>query len=396
VSRMESLESFHRRLDGTAISTYILILILVPLKLWCRKRAGGWRNIGPDDAVSVLALLAASVLFWLCMIGMRPFLGRQAGELDISQLVSFLFYVWLAQLVYVTSIVLIKFSILAFYWRLFALTARIPILIITFIVFAWFTSFFLLVIFECGPISAAWDLTIKPTRECVPVKTLYLGGAIPNVITDIIMVIMPIPYVWRLHAPLGQRIILAGMFMLGLFIGIVSIVRLTIFLGIPIAASANVTYNFREVIVWSLVEVNIGLTCACLPSLRPAVTFIGLNKLFSSGNTRPSNATPGPHTDGRPSQIGQSSGGLRSGRKKGSTGGMFSTLAGLTKLGSEEDVVDSDSQRQIFAHGHGKGDVELERRSHDMDADGNREERKAGGIVVQKDWSVRRGQTSGE
>ncbi|KAF2794214.1 hypothetical protein K505DRAFT_337152 [Melanomma pulvis-pyrius CBS 109.77] len=390
---MESLESFHHRLDGAAISTYVLIMILVPLKLWCRKRAGGWRNLGLDDAISVVSLLSANGFFWICIIGMRKSLGHQVTEVETADLIQFLYYVFWGQILYLTSIAITKFSILAFYWRLFSVTARIPIMVVTFVVFAWLMSLLFIVIFACNPVRGSWDITIT-TAKCIPVKSIYLGGSVPNVITDAILVMMPIPYVWRLHAPLAQRIILASMFMLGIFIAIVSIIRLRIFLSIPIATSANVTYNFREVIVWSIVEINIGLTCACLPSLKPAIGFLGLNKLFSlSANSRPSNATPGPGgTDDRPSNFVQS-GRSRGGRKKGSTGGLFSTLAGLTKLDSEEDgfkIIDDDGQKRGLGH----GDVELARVSHDSDRGGSRgtmHTAKAGGITVQRDWSVRTG-----
>lgn len=65
----ESLQAFRARLDGACISTYVLIMILVPLKLWCRKRAGGWANLGIDDLLSVVSLLIANGFFWVCLIG---------------------------------------------------------------------------------------------------------------------------------------------------------------------------------------------------------------------------------------------------------------------------------------------------------------------------------------
>ena len=67
----ESLEDFHNRLDGSAITTYVLVMLFVPLKLWCRMRSGGWRNLGLDDALTVLALLVANAFFYVCMFGMR-------------------------------------------------------------------------------------------------------------------------------------------------------------------------------------------------------------------------------------------------------------------------------------------------------------------------------------
>lgn len=196
------------------------------------------------------------------------------------------------------------------------------------------------------------------------------------------MVAMPLPYVWRLHAPLAQRLLLAGMFALGTFIAVVSLVRLIIFLQIPIATSGDVTYNFREIIVWSIVEINIGLTCACLPSLKPVLTMIGLNKLFSFTSSRPSNArSPGPSSNFPSAGMGTE--GSSRPRKKGATGGLFSTLAGLTKLDSEEDgfkIMDNDS-----SHGKNNIEIELSRISNDSS---QKNTAAAGGISVQRDWSV--------
>ena len=230
--------------------------------------------------------------------------------------------------------------------------------------------------FNCIPVQAVWDITIKGAK-CIETRAIYIGGSVPNVILDVIIVGMPIPYVWRLHAPLAQRLLLAGMFALGTFISVVSLVRLIIFLRIPISTLGDATYNFREIIVWSIVEINIGLTCACLPSLKPVLNPIGLNKLFSTGGSKPSDAqTP----DASWRSHGKS--GVSQQRKKGSTGGLFSTLTGTTRLGSEEDgfrIMDSESARE-------KDNVNIEMSARSKDSlDRNS---RHGGISVQKDWNV--------
>lgn len=66
----ESLASYHARLLGAAVSTYAIINMLVPLKLWCRVRSGGWRNLGLDDCLTVLGLLVAHAFNLTCLIGM--------------------------------------------------------------------------------------------------------------------------------------------------------------------------------------------------------------------------------------------------------------------------------------------------------------------------------------
>jgi hypothetical protein len=62
--------AYRMRLDGVAYTTYVLITVFVPLKIWCRRRAGGWANVGSDDYLTVIALLIANGFFWTCMIGM--------------------------------------------------------------------------------------------------------------------------------------------------------------------------------------------------------------------------------------------------------------------------------------------------------------------------------------
>jgi hypothetical protein len=237
------------------------------------------------------------------------------------------------------------------------------------------------VIFNCVPVQAAWDITILD-KKCIEVRSIYLGGSVPNVILDIIIVFMPMPYVCRLHAPLGQRLVLAGMFVLGTFIAVVSLVRLIIFLNIPISTSGDLTYNFREVIVWSIVEVNIGLVCACLPSMKPAFAFIGLSGLFSSGNSRDTGSKEPKLSNSYPSYgYGDSSGSKSRPRKKGSTGGMFSTIGGLTRLDSEEEL-------KIVDANHGTSHTEIEMTPVGPLDRENASTRTPEGICVQKEYSV--------
>jgi hypothetical protein len=337
---------------------------------------------------------------------MRKSLGVHITDItNPLDIVDFLKSVFIGQILYTFSITTIKLSVLAFYWRLFEIKARVTIYIVTAMSISWCTAIvrphllpqkcptrlvntikqFLCVVFSCIPVQAAWDITIVGAK-CIPTRSIYLGGSVPNVILDLVLVIMPLPHVWRLHAPVAQRIVLAGMFALGFFIAVVSLVRLIIFLNIPISTQGDATYNFREIIVWSIVEINIGLTCACLPSLKPALTMIGVTKLFSFSNgSRPSGArTPGPFLSTGP----ESHGGLDSKssrpRKKGATGGLFSTLAGISRMEEEDDefkMVPDDSER-------GKHNVEIELNRVSDDSGQRNQSEGLNGIQVQKNWSV--------
>lgn len=53
-------------------------------------------------------------------------------------MLHFLEFLYAAGLVYLCAIVFIKFTILAFYWRIFSLTVRLPMIIFGILITVWF------------------------------------------------------------------------------------------------------------------------------------------------------------------------------------------------------------------------------------------------------------------
>lgn len=93
-----------------------------------------------------------------------------------------------------------KLGILALYLRIFvtkwaryACYATAAILVI-----AAFANLFT-IIFQCHPQAKAWDPTIE-TGGCNDIQAHLRYGSVPNILTDVIMLIIPIPIVARLHA----------------------------------------------------------------------------------------------------------------------------------------------------------------------------------------------------
>lgn len=252
-----------------------------------------------------------------------------------------------------------------------------------------------LCLFSCRPIHASWDLTVTDP-QCLNQKSIYLGGSLPNVIVDFILVLMPLPYVWRLHASLYQRMIIAGMLTLGLFICIVSIVRLTIVMAIE-STDNNVTYNLGDFMLWSTVEINIGLVCACLPSMRHILNMIGLNRLFSS--IRGSSSRNTPEATGNPfNALGGGDGGgetdaSRKASRSGSKVGILSNIkTGFNKMDSDDEGFQMmDSAGHNLAFGTSKSQVEVGRTSLETGGsagNGSGGDKDVTVISVQRDWSV--------
>lgn len=120
---------------------------------------------------------------------------------------------------YTTALPLAKISILAFYLRVFEQQRTFKILVYATAIFvaAYATSGIAVIIFSCNPIAASWDLALAalPTTTCVNRPKNYLAQASLNIISDIFIVLLPAPLVWKLQMPLRQRLSLIGVFSLG-------------------------------------------------------------------------------------------------------------------------------------------------------------------------------------
>ena len=58
-----------------------------------------------------------------------------------------------------------------------------------------------------------WDPTVK--GRCIDIHKFFIGIAVPNVITDIALLTMPLPYMWRLQISIYKKLAVISVFILG-------------------------------------------------------------------------------------------------------------------------------------------------------------------------------------
>ena len=115
---------------------------------------------------------------------------------------------------YTPAIALTKLSILSFYARLFSVrTFRVALYVVGTMVLMWWIAMQFTVIFECTPIDYSWH----PVRSgrCINLDQFFLGQAIPNIVTDMVILALPLPMIWKLHLPKSQKLALTCIFSLG-------------------------------------------------------------------------------------------------------------------------------------------------------------------------------------
>lgn len=100
-----------------------------------------------------------------------------------------------------------KLSILFFYHRIFSIRRfTIASSIIGIVVLAWFISYMAFQFFGCRPLAYQWDKTI-PGGHCIDFRhEAYYGTSPPDIATNIAILVLPIPYLWKLQMAAAKKV----------------------------------------------------------------------------------------------------------------------------------------------------------------------------------------------
>ncbi|KAL4921185.1 major facilitator superfamily domain-containing protein [Aspergillus aurantiobrunneus] len=139
-------------------------------------------------------------------------------------------------------------------------------------------------IFQCRPVAAAFAPELPVDAHCIDILTLYLSSSPVNIITDLAILVLPNPILTRMRLPLKQKIILVITFSFGFFVAVVDVIRIAYLqeattsreialrqIHLQNYGGGDFSWYASLSFMWSVVEVNVSVMCACVPSLKPLV-----------------------------------------------------------------------------------------------------------------------------
>ncbi|RAL16496.1 putative MFS monosaccharide transporter [Aspergillus homomorphus CBS 101889] len=160
-------------------------------------------------------------------------------------------------------------------------------------------------VFQCRPVSAAVAYPLPDGAQCIDILTLYLSSSPVNIITDLAILCLPNPILTRMRLPRKQKIIIVITFSFGFFVAVVDVIRIAY---IQDAATSrqialkeihlqgtpgdDLSWYAAFSFMWSVIEVNVSIMCACVPSLKPLVARL-LPKLIRDTDESYQTSSPG-------------------------------------------------------------------------------------------------------
>ncbi|CAG8904104.1 unnamed protein product [Penicillium egyptiacum] len=299
-----------RALVVTAVLT-TLSIVIVAMRFYARL--GLMKITGREDWAILISLtfsivylaLVAARKFTMCIGGdlknhpliwtieLHYKMGVHSALLSSHVLQQQLKCLWAAIPMYNASLACTKFSILFQYLRIFpGKPFRLSCYVMMAIVATYSSWAFVSGFVGCVPVAKFWNKDLP--GNCLSFETVWFFNASMNIITDIALLVLPMPLISKLQLPRTQKIALMGVFAIGILVVVTSILRLSSLR--EVARNPDTSYSNVGAAYWTAAECNVAIMCSCLPFLRPIVSRI-FPRLLSTGSSNRYAATKATGTN---------------------------------------------------------------------------------------------------
>jgi hypothetical protein len=249
-----------------AIQVVMILLTVTSVALRFLARHLGTAKLWLDDWTILVAAFFSLGINIINIIGVQYGMGKHFIYVsDYGRRYLQTFYA--IEVTYTLTLAMVKLGVLLMYKRLFGIDRKFSIAVnLTMgLVVCWWIAVTITTLLQCQPIQKLWDYRIE--GHCFDIMTFFEASAIPNIITDVIILLLPQPIIWKLRLDWSTRFGVCAIFLLGAFTACTSIGRLVAMLLFN--DPADFTYHAFAVLIWFSLEPPIGIVCACLPCLGP-------------------------------------------------------------------------------------------------------------------------------
>ncbi|KAF4894348.1 hypothetical protein CGCVW01_v014048 [Colletotrichum viniferum] len=194
--------------------TFFLLSIISVLARLAAARVSG-RRFTWDDWLAIASLVFIAGVFTGTMLWLRFGLGRHevvVKEEDPMNIIYFYQTIFANEILYPFGLATARLSLVVLYHRIFGLfKARYYLYGLMAFIMAWAIYATLPLILACNPVSNFWT----NHKNCIDISKLYISIAVGSIITDFILIILPMPYAAQLRMSWYKKMLLLMSFVFG-------------------------------------------------------------------------------------------------------------------------------------------------------------------------------------
>lgn len=168
----------------------------------------------PRWLTSMLLKLMSLMVSVCIQLAIENGYGMHRTDLSTYQLRLALKLFFFAQTPYKISVCLNKVAAILFYLRIFiSQNFRIAAFVVMGIIIAWSIGGVGATIWQCVPIAGAWNRSLG--ARCINSDQFWVAYAVMNILTDIMVLVLPIPSIMRLQLKPREKLLLCAIFLMG-------------------------------------------------------------------------------------------------------------------------------------------------------------------------------------
>ncbi|KAG4414879.1 hypothetical protein IFR04_012017, partial [Cadophora malorum] len=206
-----------------AITLGPLTLACVAVRFYSKRKFSS--PLGMDDYFILAATALYSGTIPLYIVNTILGFGKHFWNIDPLKIRVLLVIFYIGELSYLTTMPLIKLSILSFYLRIFPRRGfQITVWIMIAFVASAGVAFVVTGMVQCLPIGGSFDRSIR--AKCLDLNAVAYANAGIGIFQDVLILLLPFPEIVYLNMRTRKKVILILMFLLGTFAVLTSTLRL--------------------------------------------------------------------------------------------------------------------------------------------------------------------------
>ncbi|RYC93726.1 hypothetical protein BFJ63_vAg3364 [Fusarium oxysporum f. sp. narcissi] len=272
------------------LSIHILCILCAVIRVYTKLFIV--RKISPEDWLSFTSLVIYIIYFGIGHHALMSAFGQDIWWVNADDLSHALKLFWIDCPIYTLLLGMTKVTIILFYIRLcHVYTLFCQLCWACILTVSLSTGVFMsLNIFQCTPIRWNWDRFGGEDIDswCMDLNKLQWSINITNIIFDVVVLVLPIPLIWKSmssHVLRGCKLTLIAkstfrrklgivlMFSLGVIVLVASCLKMRY--NVLYGHSNNITWDYMDLMVWAGIESSVSIAAPCLPTVR-----LFLHKVF--------------------------------------------------------------------------------------------------------------------